>query len=207
MREMLPYLLPFLAWMVLLSLLPATAGAYAIRTVVTAALLGWACVRLRPKGRFSGAAFAWGAGIGVLVFVLWVLPETLITVVPGAHEASPYNPANCGWTLTIIKLLGSAFVIAPVEELFYRSFLYRWIQDAKRWAWLPVTHFNWTAFIWVVCLFALGHPTRIPQALMAGVFYGWLAVKKGIGAAILAHILTNLLLGLFVFYTDMWLFW
>ncbi len=207
MRASLPYILPFVAWMVLLSVLPATAFAYAIRTVVTLALLGWTGWRLRPKQLCSLRQAAWGLGVGVVVCALWILPEQFVTVVPGAHDSSPYNPATCGWTLTLIKLFGSAFVIAPVEELFYRSFLYRWIQAARRWEWLPVTHFNATAFWWVVALFALGHPTRLPQAVMAGVFYGFLAVKKGLPAAIVAHIVTNLLLGFFIFYSGQWLFW
>ncbi len=200
--------------------LPATAEAYALRTALTllALLASFFLSRTYTKGS-DPFVYVWGLGVGVIVCVLWILPEYwssyrefsligFIGLTGGAatSEPSPYEPATCGWTLTWVKLIGSAFVIAPVEELFFRSFLYRWLQKGD-WTRVDLKHFDWSAFLWMVGLFALEHHTRLAAGAMAGAFYGYLAIRRGIGAAILAHIVTNLLLGLYVIYRGAWGFW
>ena len=119
---------------------------------------------------------------------------------------SPYDPAVCGWTLTWVRLAGSAFVIAPVEELFFRSFLYRWLQKGD-WTKVPLSRFDLAAFLWTAGVFALEHHTRLAAGAMAGAAYGLLAVRRGLGAAIVAHVVTNLALGLYVVQTGEWGFW
>ncbi len=202
--------------------LPVTAEAYALRTVLTALALVAAFflsrAPWRPREPFFHSA-GWGLLVGVLVCVLWILPEQwafyrdfsllgLIGMGGGAAtgEPSPYEPAVCGWTLTWVKLIGSAFVIAPVEEIFFRSFLYRWLQKGD-WTRVDLRRFDGSAFLWMVALFALEHHTRLAAGAMAGAFYGWLAIRRGVGAAVLAHIVTNLLLGLYVIRTGQWGFW
>lgn len=217
--------LPYVVWMALLFSLPATAGTYALRTALTAFLLvaslwgaggvfrPWSFVR-------TSASWFWGLLIGLVVCFLWIFPEqfawyretSLLGLVGlagpvGADPGpSPYEPAVCGWTLTWVKLFGSAFIIAPVEELFFRSFLYRWLQRSD-WTAVDPRRFDWSAFLWMVGLFALEHHTRLAAGAMAGAFYGWLAIRKGLGSAILAHMTTNLVLGLYVIYRQQWLFW
>ncbi len=217
---------PYAVWMGLMFVLPATAETYALRTALTALALvvsfflsraPW-----RPYTYLEGsdpARYAWGLGVGVLVCVLWILPEqwsvyrefSLLGLIGTGSDAatgepSPYEPATCGWTLTWIKLVGSAFVIAPVEELFFRSFLYRWLQKGD-WTRVDLRRFELSAFLWMVALFALEHHTRLAAGAMAGAFYGWLAIRRGVGAAVLAHVVTNLLLGLHVIHTKQWGFW
>ena len=137
---------PFATWIALQTLLPATAGAYAVRSVATFGVLLAVLPRLRricPLGagtlRAGFAQVAWGLLGGLLVLALWTLPEASVfyrtwfvwplgSLPAEAAAPSPYSPAVCGWPLTLAKLVGSAFVIAPVEEVFFRSFLYRWLQ-------------------------------------------------------------------------------
>ncbi len=213
---------PFAVWMALLFTLPATAADYATRTALTAAALAWFVSRGALDRVLAGTAFHLFAalGAGLLVCVLWIAPESIawyrdfsllgaIGLGGGAVDASspsPYDPAVCGWALTIVKLLGSAFVIAPVEELFYRSFLYRWLQRGD---WLAVDprKFDLPAFLWMVGLFALEHHTRLAAGAMAGAVYGWLAIRRGIVSAMIAHATTNLLLGIYVIVTRSWHFW
>ena len=155
--------------------------------------------------------------VGLAVCALWVLPEHFAPyrswcVLPiGADSAaassapSPYDPAVCGWTLTIVKLVGSAFVIAPVEEVFFRHFLYKRLICRDFWN-VPIRHFDASAFCWTVILFTLEHDRPLAAA-MAGAAYGMLAIWRGLPAAIVAHAVTNFALGLHVIVRGEWGFW
>jgi len=233
-QNTLRYCAPFGVWIVLQSLLDATAANYAIRSAATLvallALAPMACrfVAAQWRNRPDLSRLAWlpaldlGLFGGALVFVLWVAPEYWVpqsladwyrtwccwplgTLPPPATEPSPYEPAVCGWTLTIAKLIGSAFIIAPAEEIFFRSFLYRWLQSRNFLA-VPRTRFDLSAFLWMVLLFTLEHDRPLAAALCA-VIYGLIYIRSGLFAAIVAHVLTNLLLALYVIHYGYWGFW
>ena len=157
-----------------------------------------------------------GLLVGILVTVLWIVPEIFpfyrtwfcwpLGSLPAAStDPSPYDPAVCGWTLTIAKLVGSAFVIAPVEEVFFRSFLYRWLQK-RDFRSVPLARFDLSAFLWMVFLFTLEHDRPLAAAL-AGATYGFTAIRFGLTSAIIAHVTTNLLLALHVIFSGAWAFW
>ncbi|MGN0854498.1 MAG: CAAX prenyl protease-related protein [Kiritimatiellia bacterium] len=219
-RETIAAVAPYALWMALLFVLPATAEAYALRTVLCAACLvpGARFLMRSTPSPAPGTLFC-GLLIGTLVCILWIVPESIpayrdfsllgaIGFGGGAAATgpSPYAPAVCGWALTGVKLIGSAFVIAPAEEMFFRSFLYRWLQNSD-WTKVVPSKFDRSAFLWTVGLFALEHHTRLAAGVMAGALYGLLAIRRGLGAAIIAHVVTNLLLGLYVVYTGRWGFW
>ena len=141
-RETAATVAPYAAWMALMAALPATAASYAVRSAVVCALLALYAVlcRVRVGADALRRALAPGAAVGIAVFALWVLPEGFepyrrLFVVGGAAQEgpSPYDPAVCGWALTAARLVGSSFVIAPAEELFFRNFLYRWLQKGGDW--------------------------------------------------------------------------
>ena len=214
---------PYIAWMIFLFALPEGALSYALRTVVAAvALCAWFFLRggrdaglgNSPRTSLSSAVF-WGVFAGVAVTVLWIFPEYLEfyrkwcvlgdVSSPLDAKPSPYAPENCGWPLTILRLFGSAFIIAPAEEIFFRHFLYRRLQH-EDWVAVDSRRFDWPAFLWMVGLFALEH-NRIVAAVMAGAVYGLVYIRRGLLSAILAHVLTNLLLALYVIETGAWTFW
>jgi len=186
---------PYAAWMVLMAALPATAEAYALRGVVTAALLAAGWFVLRPRLGARGVLI--GLLAGIAVFFIWTAPEMwLDALLCSSHAAempagdSPYAPVTCGWMLTIAKLLASAFVISVAEELFFR----RWLVE-------------FAGFWWMVVLFAVEHGERWFVGALAGIAYGWLARRRGLAAAIVAHAVTNLVLGLYVVFGDKWFYW
>lgn len=203
--------------MILQMTLPPTAAAYAARTAL-AGLVGAACLVVRRKSLSfppSGRTVLAGLMTGLLVYLLWVAPEyslwyqTWLTLPlgtpPPAPTPSPYEPAVCGGLLTAVKLFGSAFVIAPAEEFFFRSYLYRRLQ-ARDFRAVPLSRFDLSAFLWMTLLFTLEHNRPVVAALAAA-FYGLLAIRRGIGAAVIAHVTTNLVLGLHVIYRQEWWFW
>ena len=226
-RNIFLYAAPFATWIGLQMVLPVTAWAYAVRAAATALVGVWclwegrACrdlaADLLPPGEGRACRdLATGLLAGVLVTVLWIVPEISpfyrtwfcwpIGSLPAAStDPSPYDPAVCGWTLTVAKLIGSAFVIAPVEEVFFRSFLYRWLQK-RDFLSIPLARFDLSAFLWMVFLFSLEHDRPLAAAL-AGAAYGFTAIRWGLASAIIAHVTTNLLLALHVIFSGAWAFW
>lgn len=216
---------PFAAWLALMWL-PGLSPAwnYALRTVVCLGLLAW----LRPWRWYGSpgiahlpAAVLAGAG----VFALWVLPESGWALRhPGLHEAYlryavlpfgalpgplktfPYAPDVCGWPLTLARLAGSALVIAPVEEFFWRGFVYRWM-IAKDFLRVDPGKLHWGWLLVVNVVFGFEHD-RWLAGILAGLAYGLLLIRtRDIRAACLAHVVTNLLLGAYVVMTGNWGFW
>ena len=88
-----------------------------------------------------------------------------------------------------VRLLGSAFIIAVAEELFFRKWL-----------------IGFAGFWWMVALFAIEHDRWLVGAL-AGIVYGLVALRRGLLSAITAHVTTNLVLGIWVLKTSQWQFW
>ena len=206
---------PYLTWLILLFVLPEGAISYAVRTVAAAlALFVWFFMK-RVSEEVSFSSVIWAIFVGVVVTVLWIAPEyseiyrkwCVLGDVPSplALQSSPYAPENCGWPLTLLRLFGSAFIIAPAEEIFFRHFLYRRLQH-REWTAVDSRKFDLPAFLWMVGLFALEH-NRIVAAVMAGAFYGIVYMRWGLWSAILAHVLTNFLLALYVLKTGAWAFW
>ena len=204
---------PYLCWMALMLALPTGAAAYAVRAACCAALLAAYAVAVRPRLRCGASSLALGAAVGLAVFAAWAWPERFgwyvkffVVGSPGPATApSAYDPAVCGWPLSLARLAGSAFVIAPAEELFFRSFLYRRLQS-RDWTSVDMRRLDFGAFAWTVGLFALEHD-RILAGAVAGAAYGLLAVRRGIGAATVAHVVTNFALGAYVIWRGAWEFW
>jgi CAAX prenyl protease-like protein len=215
-RETFFAVAPFAVWMAMLMVLPSNAQNYALRTVCSALMLLPFASRLRkcdvsPKAALRLAI--WSLAAGMLVFFLWVWPESfswyrkfcVISADKAVCGKSPFEPGVCGSALTAMRLIGSAFVIAPIEEIFYRSYLYRRLQS-RDWQSVALSKFDLSAFLWSVALFSLGHD-RIVVAIIAGVVYQFVAIRAGLCASIIAHVITNLVLGIWVIKTLSWSFW
>ena len=186
---------PFAVWLILMTVLPATTWAYAIRTGVVAFLLLCACGPSREKIR---AAIAWralwpGLLVGLAVFTIWILPEQFDWVwyrrfcIIG--EGGTQAVAEACAAMIAVRLIGSALVISIAEELFFRKWL-----------------IGFAGFWPMVVLFAVEHDRWLVAAL-CGIAYGWLYLRRGLGAACVAHVTTNLALGLWVLRMGQWQFW
>lgn len=188
---------PYATWMVLMTVLPQTAWAYAVRGLVTAVLLAIGLGLWRPRVAVRGT----GAGVlvGLVVLAVWVAPEAWLWPT-GESSVSPYHPSECGWALTLTKLAASAFVISAAEELFFR----KWLVEFAGFGWMlvlfGVEHMRWDLGVERGSVF-------IAEGVFAGFCYGWLAKKYGIVSSIVAHAVTNLLLGLYVIFADKWYYW
>lgn len=229
-RPELRHVLPFAAWLGIMTLfqhVDIAEWAYLVRTVVCVGLLIWA----RPWRYYAAPTrrgMFWGVWAGLAVLVVWVAGETewVGTRFPDLAEwygkwlvqplgrvprrisaaDSIYSPENCGWFFTGVRLVGSAFVIAVIEEFFFRGFLYRWLID-RRFLRIDLGEVEWQAFWVTIALFALEH-NRFAAGAITGILWGALVLcTRDIWGAILAHVIANFGLSLYVLHTQDYTFW
>ena len=217
---------PFVVFVVLTSLESwfGEAGRYWLYVAKT--LVGaWMLWMVRSVVREMRWAVSWEAvAAGVAVFVVWVgldgivptLQELWIRI--GLSKARPtptpaWNPFvrfgngdTLGWFFVYVRLLGSAIVVPPLEEIFYRSFLYRWIARPD-FASVPLGKFAWKPFIIAAMLFGVAHNEWLAGILCAATYQGLVCWKKRLGDAMTAHAVTNFLLGAWVVWRGAWHFW
>ena len=227
----IPRVLPFVLFLLLGSLqgklFPGSEyWLYATKTV----LVGWMLWALRGLLAEVKWAFSWeGLAVGVVIAVLWIglsghVPtlgdiwnagQKLVTgkVPEPAKPELPWNPvaffgdnAALGWAFVLVRVLGRSLVVPPMEEVFYRSFFYRYIvspkfQDVALGQWHSV------AFVVTSVIFGLAHPDDWLPGVLCGAAYQWLVLrKKRLGDAMLAHSTTNLLISIYAIATNQWRF-
>ena len=181
---------------------------YLGKTLVGVWLL-WAIWPVIPEMRWK---ISWEAVVvGILVFVMWVGIDPFYPKLINADK--PWNPhlqfgegTALAWTVIIGRILGSTLVVPPLEEMFYRSFVYRYIIKAD-FDQVPLTKFHAPAFFITSIVFGFVHREWL-AGILCGMAYQWLVLRKGrLGEAMTAHAITNLLLGIYVAYQGAWHFW
>jgi CAAX prenyl protease-like protein len=185
---------------------------YGVQTLVVAAMLAvwWRdygeLSRLNaPDLREAGLAVA----VGLAVCALWVvLDAPWMTLDMAATE--PFKPllqdGSLDWPLVLTRLAGAALLVPVMEELFWRSFLMRWLQ-APLFDGLPPGRVGLKAVLLSTFVFVLAHTLWLAAAL-AGLAYAWLYVRSGkLWVPVIAHAVTNFVLGTWVVMTGNWQFW
>ncbi len=220
-RAALARILPFVAFMVLLALrgaMPADGSwgidpkwVYGITVLVVGALLAW---YWREYGELSAQLlpdfkeFALAVVVGVLVFALWI---NLDAPWMRLGEASAiFIPVDANgqlqWPLLIVRWMGAALLVPVMEELFWRSFLMRWVENPQFESVVP-QRVGLKAVVLSTFVFVLAHTLWL-AAIVAGLAYAWLYVRTGkLWVPIIAHAVTNGVLGLWVVMTGKWAFW
>jgi CAAX prenyl protease-like protein len=116
--------------------------------------------------------------------------------------------ATAKWAFVAVRFFGAVIVVPIMEELFWRDYCWRTIIAPNDFKLARVGEWDPKAFVIVPLIFALVHgnwwATSIVWALMIGAL---LVYTKSLGACIIAHAVTNLLLGVYVMYTKQWYFW
>jgi CAAX prenyl protease-like protein len=144
---------------------------------------------------------------GVLVLFLWInLNANWMSVGQAAGYAPHDAQGQLIWWMTAVRLAGAALVVPVMEELFWRSFLLRWLEDPDFEAVRPA-HVRIRGFVASVILFGVEHNLWL-AGMVAGAVYGLLYMRSNtLWSPILAHSVTNGLLGVWVIYTGNWGYW
>ena len=179
-------------------------------------LLGLWCIwemrALVPEMRW---AVSWEAvAVGILVFVIWVgldpfYPKLELLFAKG----EPWNPFTQfghasveGWFFVGVRTLGSALIVPPIEETFFRSFLYRYFVRLD-FTTMPFNRLHWLSLIVTCLMFGLVHYQWVAGFLCGLAFQGLVLRKNRLGDAMTAHAITNFLLGVWVVWKNDWIFW
>jgi CAAX prenyl protease-like protein len=157
-------------------------------------------------------------GVGIFVFVLWVLPDHLAAgwhhfflfdnpvmghPLASTPEASRHDAVFLGFRIAI-----SAIAVPILEELFWRGWLMRWIIDSLDFERVPLGTFGYSAFWLTAILFASEHGSFWDVGLAAGIVYNWWMIRtRNIWDCIIAHAVTNGVLAAYVIGAGQWQYW
>lgn len=191
---------------------------------------------MRPLVQEMRWAFSWEAVlVGVAVFGMWVgldpffarvsrscldiiwwglelvrLDQFFPKPLPGTPTWKPFDSfpdhPSLAWLLVGGRIFCSTVVVPPLEEIFYRSFLYRYVirPDIET---VPLNQFKAGAFAIAALIFGFAHFEWLSAILCAGAYHALIFRKNRMGDAMTAHAISNLLLGLWVVWKGAWNFW
>lgn len=157
-----------------------------------------------PTARETALAVA----VGGAVCVLWIhLDAPWMKMGQASTTYLPLNAAGAtDWPLVAARWLGASLLVPVMEELFWRSFLMRWI-ETPTFETLDPRRVGMRAIVLSTLVFMLAHTLWL-AAILAGLAYAWLYVRSGkLWLAVIAHAVTNGALGVWVVATGNWQFW
>lgn len=184
---------------------------YGVRSLLVASLLilFWRHFsELRGQAQPALPEMGLALGVGLLVLLLWLLLADGVFVLgrPGSGFVPLRPDGALDWPLSLLRLTGSAVVVPVMEELFWRSFLMRWLA-ARDFANFPPARVGWRALLLSSVVFGFEHAQWL-AGILAGLAYGWLYMRSGnLWTAVIAHSTTNFLLGVWVLSTGSWHYW
>ena len=146
--------------------------------------------------------------VGLAVFVLWIHLDA-----PWMQIGQPtavFVPLGADgqllWPLIVVRWLGATLLVPVMEELFWRSFLMRWLQSPV-FEGIDPRRVGAKAVLLSTFVFMLAHPLWL-AAIVAGLAYALLYRSTGrLWTAVIAHAVTNGALGIWVVASGQWQFW
>lgn len=189
---------------------------FPIAYAVKMALVGGVIIALRgffPEARPGGGGWAAATAVGVILGISWTWIDLHTPHFAFLGTRTGFNPnreiaTSAGIIFFLfVRFFGLVVVVPVAEELFYRGFLLRFVTDADDFRRVPVGTFSALALGVNVVLFALSHPEWLAAAIFALAMCLLLRWTKNLFTCILAHGVTNLLLGVYILHTGQWQYW
>ncbi|HUK99606.1 MAG TPA: CAAX prenyl protease-related protein [Nitrospirota bacterium] len=146
--------------------------------------------------------------IGCIVFILWINMNWHFGTFGNPQGFEPGIITNdlVRFPLIFFRLAGAVIVVPIMEEIFWRSFLIRYLIDPN-FTRVPIGQFTWSSFVISSVLFGLEHNLFL-AGMMAGVAYNLLLYySRSLSKCIIAHAVSNLALCIYVLLTGKWFFW
>lgn len=219
MREKLPWLpfvLPFAVYILLTGLdktfEPVYPIYYTIKIAAVTALIAilW---RFIPEARPNRNGLGLAAALGVVMTFVWVIGDHFTPHFAFMGNRIGYNPfqeiANpaARWVFIAVRFFGLVVIVPIIEEVFYRGFLLRFVTDIDDFRRVPIGRFTLAAFLFNVVFMASSHPEWLVAAIFSAAMCSLIARTRNLFACIVAHGVTNLLLGVYVVQFHQWQYW
>lgn len=204
----------FMAWLAVDKYIPIANPAKELLrdAVLVAAIFGFSRHVLPKRAPYWLASI----GLGLAVFALWIAPDALV---PGwrshwlfqngitGHLKTSIPPNELTPLMLVLRTARASLLVPVIEELFWRGWLPRWIQDSRIDR-IPLGQYSRLAFWATAVLFAAEHGPYWEVGLVCGVTYNWWMQRtRSLGDLILVHAVTNLALSLYVIGMGRWEFW
>lgn len=212
-------IIPFILFMVLLALrgnLPADIGIdlrwlYGVSTLLVGGLLLWwwrEYGELTRQNWPSAGELGLAIVVGLAVFGLWIVLDApwMVLGIPKASFVPIDADGALQWPLIAVRWIGATLLVPVMEELFWRSFLMRWVQSPVFESVDP-RRVGLKAIVLSTFVFVLAHTMWLAAAI-AGLAYALLYRQTGkLWVAVIAHAVTNGVLGIWVVSGGHWAFW
>ncbi len=204
----------FMLWLAADKYLPlANPAKELLRDGVLLAALVYFSRRVIPR---SAPRWLPSIALGIAVCALWIAPDTLF---PGwrAHGLfqngvtgqikTSIPPSELTPLMLVLRSARAALLVPVIEELFWRGWLPRWLQDT-RFEKIPLGQYTPFVFWATALLFAAEHGPFWEVGLLTGIIYNWWMKRtRSLGDLVLAHGVTNLALSLYVIWSGRWFYW
>jgi len=217
-RDSWPRILPFAAYIAFIFIADMLARAgvpaaqlrwlYAVKIAIVLALLffhrrRYTELRWTPPG---ARALAVASASGVVVWLLWINLNAGWMTIGSSAGFDFHSDGAIDWLLVAIRIAGAALVVPVMEELFWRSFLMRWLAAAD-FLRVDPARCGWRAPVVTTVLFGVEHNLWL-AGIVAGAVYSMLYVRnRTLWPSVIAHGVTNGLLGVWVISTNQWTYW
>jgi CAAX prenyl protease-like protein len=204
----------FMLWLGLDKFLPvANPAKELLRDGVLLAALFYFSRRVIPR---SAPHWLPSIALGLAVFAIWIAPDLLVAgwrdhwllqnSITG-HLKTSIPPTELTPLMLVLRTARAALLVPVIEELFWRGWLPRWLQDT-RFDRIPLGHYTAFAFWATAVLFALEHGPFWEVGLVCGIIFNWWMKRtRSLGDLVLTHAVTNLALSLYVIATGRWVLW
>jgi uncharacterized protein len=146
--------------------------------------------------------------VGLVAIVIWIGIDPFYPKFGSGVAVDPTTIASVAQrnTFFAFRVFGAVIVVPVMEELFWRTFLIRWLvkEDFKS---VPVGTFTGLSFAVTVGMFGAEHYQWL-AGLICGALYNWLYYKrKDVFTCIIAHAVSNAALAAWVLARGDWKFW
>ena len=214
----IPYVVPMAAFFIFTMFEPHGREQYPYFYILKIALVTVFLIMFRKPLtdiRFEARLLVPAVLVGAAVFGewIWLQPLTHYPHFAFLGKRVEYNPfvsidnSLLRACFLVARFYGLVVLVPIVEEIFWRSFLLRFLTDPDDFKRLRIGEFSWVAFSAVALAFGMAHPEWL-EAVLCAVAYGLLLRQtKSLFACVVAHGVTNLMLGIYVVTQHAWKFW